>query len=379
MTNCGFVKNKCGSVASPPGGQNKPSPGQKVPDDPNAPYRVLSFAFTISPQFVEQNPPTRATPIAALQGTPVALDISGLVGVVTELPSTFIGYDIATQPPTFAIPPQSLVDVPTTLAIAEPQGLLGNAVVGDVVGVSLYDISPTSAKRTANVKLGPVKALDVDPQFAITANVAVLTSGPLALRTQALSQKPFPLSLSGNGVDLTMNTNDVWAALEAPTGTTVVRADATSASPLGQAAFAGKPVAIGGANGVDTSIPGAVIVLVDTPVGPELRWFLGGAVNTPPVSLPLTDFPNATPVGMKVVVIDNVQYAWVALLTGTTNVVALYDLATKAHVKALDVDLNSLEPLALTAGLPGVCPLCGSDDSFDGTQTAFLHVLVKTN
>lgn len=82
---------------------------------------------------------------------------------------------------------------------------------------------------------------------------------------------------------------------------------------------------------------------------------------------------------MKFVVIDNVQYAWVALLTGTTNVIALYNLATKTHVKALDVDLNALEPVALTAGLPGVCTLCGSNDSFNGTQTAFLHVLVKTN
>ena len=71
--------------------------------------------------------------------------------------------------------------------------------------------------------------------------------------------------------------------------------------------------------------------------------------------------------------------AWVSLLTPTTNVVALYNFATKTHLKPLDVDLNALEPIGLTAGVAGACDLCEGNDSYTGNQTAFLHVLVKSN
>jgi hypothetical protein len=67
----------------------------------------------------------------------------------------------------------------------------------------------------------------------------------------------------------------------------------------------------------------------------------------------------------------------VALLNGTTNTVALYNLATKAHIASFDVDLDALEPLAVTAGVP--TPNDPDPDVFTGSTTAFLHVLVKSN
>lgn len=51
---------------------------------------------------------------------------------------------------------------------------------------------------------------------------------------------------------------------------------------------------------------------------------------------------------MKVVIaIDNVQYAWVSLLTPTSSLVALYKLSTKSyikHIKALHVELIDSNP-----------------------------------
>lgn len=380
LTKCATAQ--CGSNSNPPTGHNTPSPGQQVPSDPSAPYRLLSFKFTLSPQFIEQNPPTRDTPISSGLGQPVAFDISGLVGVVTKFPPSFIGYDVSTSPPTFAIPPQSLVDIPTALSLAEPPGLIGNAVVGDVVGVSLYDVSPTVAKRTKKLLLSaPTKALDVDPQFATSTNVALLAgSSTLYVANVSTQQSSLPRVLSGQGVDVTMSSTDAWVAVSPSPGSgSVVRASVPSGTLLGQQSFAGEPVAIGGGSSVESAIPGSIIVLVRTPTRAELHWFLAGAMGPPAIVLPLSDFPNATPVGMKVVVIDNVQYAWVSLVTPTSNVVALYNLGAKAHVKALDVDLNSLEPIAVTAGAPGACNLCPGEESFDATQAAFLHVLVKSN
>jgi hypothetical protein len=114
---------------------------------------------------------------------------------------------------------------------------------------------------------------------------------------------------------------------------------------------------------------------VRTASGGEFRVFLGGHLNAPPRIVPFAGSPSATPKAMKVITIDNTQFAWVALLDGSRSTIALFNLATGARMPAFDVDLNALEPLAITAGAPEA----GDSDTFVGTTTAFLHVLVKSN
>jgi hypothetical protein len=153
----------------------------------------------------------------------------------------------------------------------------------------------------------------------------------------------------------------------------------------------------------------------DGKTGPQLQWFLNGSLTASPVIVDLSDFPKgATPIKMKLITVGGIQYAWIALLAGSKNIVALYDLATKSHLSQFDVDLGTLEPLAVTVGIgpgrvfhcrnlkddmgnPAICMVdsdCNTPapprdptdtcdpfdpDDMEDSTTAFLHVLVKRN
>lgn len=369
----------CGVILNPPGGQNRPSPGQTVPDDPKAPFRLLSFQFTTASNFIHQNPPTRVIPISSSFGKPIAIDATGFLFTVTNFPDTIIGYDVMPNPPTFAIPPLTLIDSPNTFALTDAPLLLGNTVVGDIVGLSLYDVKAMTAKRTRQARAGPIVGLDLDPNFAMTNTAVGLTISPNTSNIVqfAVDQKPKSTKLPGTSVDVTMGTDDVWVITSsAPGSGTISRLANPTGTVLAAHSFAdGDPIAIGGGGGVTNTIPGAIVMLAKTQLGGELRLFQAGNVNAPPMVIPFMDFPLAEPKALKIVTIDNTQYAWVALLVGTTNVVALFNLQAKTHLGAFDVDLNALEPLAVLAGVPSL----PDSDVFSGTDTAFLHVLVKSN
>ncbi len=366
------VTASCGTSAPPPpSGYARPSAGQNVPDDPTAPYRVLSFAFTASSV---DSAPTRTVAIPRGLGEPVGVDLSGWLGVVTNAPDTFIGYDIGQPNATYAIPPQALQYTPTSLALADAPSLRGNAVIGSVRGVSLYDIRPDRAERTANLDLDRVNAIDTAPLFDRTNTVAAIGMSRASIAAFGSRPEVRTHDLASPEIDLTSDDDNVWVLSgEAGTGQ-LSRLASPSAQLLGEASLASYPLAIGGGVMLQNSIPGAIVVLLSTNTTPRLELYLAGNVAGPATALDLVDFADATPVSMKVVSIGDVQHAWISFRGNDTNRVALFNLATGQHMTDFDVDLGALDPVSLASGMPS-----GDSDSMSGSQMGFLHVLVHTN
>lgn len=350
-----------------------------TPTNPSAPNRILSFSFTFSPAAVDQTP-TRVTGIASQLGTPVDIDSSGFLDAVCNGPDNLLTFDLGPNPPTLAFGPLLLLDTPNAFSLAYiPDVQQTDTVVADVVGVSLYSTLSGVLKRRKQILIGTATGLEVDPNVTFSDLGAAVTISPNQARVVSFvgTSMPQAVDLSGTPVDVTMSLNDVWVVDDA---NVITRLASPSGTKLGELTLTGSPVAIGGGDAVETTpFPGAIVVLVKTATGGEIQLFLGGALNTSPVIVPLTtDFPNAMPVAMKAFSIGDTQYAWVALLTGMDNVVALFDLSGKKHLPEFDVHLGTLEPLAVTVGLIDAPP-DASSDSIGVSQTAFLHALVKAN
>jgi hypothetical protein len=348
-----------------------------TPPNPNAPFKILSFTFTFTPIAVDANP-LRTTPIDSTFGTPVAIDLAGFLDAVTNTPDNLLAFDLATDPPNPAFSPLALLDRPNTFSLSEVPDFVVDTVVADVIGVSLYNTLNGHLTRKKQITIGNATGLEVAPDVNLSDLSAALTISPNQARVVPLGNvsPPSAVALSGTPVDVTMSLSDVWVVDGA---SVITRLASPAGTMLGQKSLTGTPVAIGGGKAVDTiPFPGAIVVLMKTATGGEIQLFLGGALNTTPIAVPLTtDFPNASPVAMKAISIGDTQYAWVALLTGMNNTVALFDLSEKKHLPAFDMHLGTQEPLAVAVGLADQPN--GDPDTIGVSQTAFLHVLVKTN
>lgn len=370
---CGGIGG--GGVGGGGGGSPQPPPGPGDFNDPTAPYRIMSFSFTTST--IETNPPTRTVFIGTDKGEPAAIDVSFLLFTATQGPDTLIGFDLNPKPPSAIVPPQPLVSTPNTFSLADSPLLLGNVVVADQTGLSLYYQNNGTIKRTKVSQCGNSVGLDTDENFAASSTAVALTAPSPKLCFARLSdQTADAISLDGDPVDLSVNSQDVWVVASTGDGTGKISRFANPGSTeLGSHEIVGDPIAIGGATLVGSTLPGAVVSLVKTDVGGEFQLYLGGNVNAEPRKLSFSGFPLASPKAMKVFAIDNTEHAWVALQANGKNLVALYNLATGDRVAALDVDLDALEPVALTVGILGSPP--DSQDNLPSTGTAFLHVLAK--
>lgn len=335
----------------------------------------MSFSFTASS--VEADPPTRTVFLGADKGEPAAIDVSTLLFAATQSPDTLIGFDLDPKPPTAVVPPQALTSTPNTFSLADSPGLLGNVVIADQLGVSLYFQNNGTIKRTKRSPCGTSVGLDTDENFGTTTTAIALTTLPQALCYARLSdENASSVSVEGDAVDLSVNSQDVWVVSGTGTGAGKISRFANpGGTTLGTRDIVGEPIAIGGATLLDSTTPGALVTLVKTDAGGEFQLYSNGNVDGGPRKLPFTGLPLASPKAMKVFAIGDIQHAWVALQVGGKNVVALFNLATGDRVTALDVNLDALEPLALTVGIASEAG--DKDDKMPATSTAFLHVLAK--
>jgi hypothetical protein len=191
---------------------------------------------------------------------------------------------------------------------------------------------------------------------------------------------PVTFELPGEPVGVTATASDTWvlSRTEAPEGGFISWLSVPSGALIRQLPLTGKLVSIGGGSMLTTASPGAIVVLVDTGTGAEFRWFVDGSLDAAPIVFPLAEFPNAQPKRMRLFRVGGTLYAWVALLAGNDNVIALYNLEDRRHVDGFDVRLGTLEPLAVAVGI-FARPPPQDPDSLPTGQTAFLHVLVRTN
>lgn len=357
-----------------------------TPTDPNARYRILSYSFTFTPAMIDATP-KRVTGISSQLGIPVAIEASGFLDAVTNGPNNLAVFDLMPEPPA---PPTLMFSGllsngrPNAFAIEELPDFLSDVVVADPNGLALYSSDGGMIELKKNLKLGMTTGFDLDPNVTFSDLGAAITISPNRVRVVPLSGTPMPTitELSGTPADVTMSLNDVWAIHTDVSGSGVItRLASPSGTKLGERAISGTPIAIGGGADVETTpFPGAIVVLVETPTGAELQLFLGGALNTAPIVFPLStaDFMNAKPVAMKAITIADKQYAWVALLTSSEPVVALFDLQLRQHLATFDVRLGTLEPLAVAVGLIDI-PEEPPPAPEPPPPRNFLHVLVTAN
>lgn len=351
-----------------------------------ASYQILSYQFQFQPSSIDQTP-SRVTDLPAQLGTPKAIDSSGFLDAVTNTPDTILAYDLTNQPPVPVFPPKALPTTPNTLLVQDLPDELADSIVGDAVGVSVYDTSKTAVVRRKQFMLGPTVNMSLDPTVCVTDYATFLTKSPNTASVVTMSQvtaPPAPYQLSGSPRGATMTNGDTWVINATTTGSGVItRLSVPAGILINSHATAGDPIGVGGAPATTTAtFPGAIVVVDAVATGTEFEEYLGGALNTTPTTFTMNaDFPNAKPIKAKIFTIAGTQYAFVALLTGmNSNKVVLYDLAAKKYLPAFDVNLGTVQPLALALGIAKkTCAGVSSDDITGINQTAFLHVLVKTN
>lgn len=360
-----------------------------------APYQILSFEFTFADGSIGQTP-MFTTPIPAALGTPLGIAPAGFLDVLTSTPNKLIAFDLSQN---MNPPPQVFaLDLPVasnSFVVANFFSLIADTGMADVQGLSLYSTRNAILTTKKTIALGgSTSSMALDPNVANSEAAACLTPGttpPSAtvLTLDSTLATPAPFALSGTPKGLTMDSSDAWVLDTSAAGSVITRLVVPSppagTSSIGSEPIPDTPISIGGgaAQQGSSPAPGAVVVLATTASGEgEFEEFFGGAVDTPPTVIPLTSYPPAIPVGStpkkaSVLTIGGIQYAWVVLLEGTDNVVALFDLANKTHVDSFDVHLGILEPVAVSIGLAsGAKP---ANDAIAVSQTAFVHVLVKAN
>ncbi len=147
----------------------------------------------------------------------------------------------------------------------------------------------------------------------------------------------------------------------------------------------GDVLGIGGATGLDSTTPGAIVVLVKTAPGAgKLVYYFGGCITSTcaasAVSIPIV----GEPITMYTFSIGGlgpgpIQHAWVAANVNGDYQLQLYNLANKTHVTSLDIELNNWVPLAIKAAFPPAKLNIKTvpETPIVGTSQAFVHVLVK--
>ncbi len=333
--------------------------------------------------FIQADPPSQIIDLPNPPNTtdpPIGLDARGYLFTMTHFSDQAFAFDVANK--TFVYP-QSTVPNGLPNVFQVPDLGLASATVtsGTTVGFAHYAFSSSGLKEIGQTAaLGPAAAIDSYPDFA-TANDIAGAYGPqgwavyvqFGANTNKVSNPAFLGSVTP--VDVTIGSTNFWVASKTVPGAGTIQKFANqSAQSVGSTlAFTdGEPMALGGGDTVDTTSPGAIVMLVKTATAGELRVFPGGNLAGTPSVIGL----QAEPVAMKVFAIDNVQYAWVAVLAGNTNLVRLYNLATAQNLSKFDIDLKGFHPLFVTTGVPGSPPDSDPCTCFLSTANAFLHVLV---